>query len=108
MTKRTQVELVAELEARFGADPMDWAFVCPTCKTVIRGRDIREALDAAGRKDEYASRFLGQDCIGRIDPTQGCNYAAYGLFRGPDVIVMPDGHEAAAFAIAPALEGTPA
>jgi hypothetical protein len=108
MTTRTQDELVTELETRFGPKPMGWAFICPSCKTVTTGGDMRRALDATGRKDEYASQHLGQDCIGRIDSEQGCNWAAYGLFRGPDFVVMPDGRKAPSFEIAPATEGVAA
>jgi len=113
--KRTQDELVAELRARFGEDPKRWAFICPACGDVATATDFRTALDAAERVDEHASDHLGQVCIGRIAGAlkrdqpergyqgRGCDWCAFGLFRGPEFVVMPDGREVASFAVAPAV-----
>lgn len=35
----TQTQLAAEAIARFGPDPLDWAFRCPACSHVQTGRD---------------------------------------------------------------------
>jgi hypothetical protein len=114
--KRTQQELCDELRARFGEDPKRWAFICPSCSDIATAADFRAALDEAGRADEKASRHLGQVCIGRISgalkreqprggyPGRGCDWAAFGLFHGPEFVVMPDGRELPSFAIAPAPE----
>ena len=110
----TQQELVDELRRRFGNDPMAWAFVCPSCKDVATGADFRAALDAAGHTEWHASDRLGQECIGRSlgvllrdQPKggyqgRGCDWCAYGLFRGPLIVVLPDGREIGSFRIAPA------
>jgi len=76
IVRRTQDELGAELVARFGPDPMDWAFECPACGDIATGGDFRAALAAAAdvgepytRRDGspvLASNLLGQQCIGRI------------------------------------------
>jgi len=114
--KRTQQELRDEMCARFGEDPKRWAFVCPSCGDIATAADFRAALDKAERSNEPASQHLGQVCIGRIagalDREQpkggyrgrGCDWAAFGLFHGPEFVVMPDGREVPSFAIAPALE----
>jgi len=114
--KRTQQELHDELVARFGEDPKRWAFICPSCGDVATAADFRAALDEAGRSDEHASGHLGQVCIGRIAGAllreqpkggykgRGCDWCAFGLFRGPEFVVMPDGREVSSFAIAPAPE----
>ena len=61
-----------------------------------------------------ASDILGQQCIGRLtgapaaherertETRRGCDWAAFGLFRGPEFIITPDGTEVACFRIAPA------
>jgi hypothetical protein len=115
--KLTQAEMLAELKARFGDGPDDWAFQCPNCGDIATVRDFREALATHPRVEHSepatASDVLGQECIGRTLGAlereigehyigRGCNWAAYGLFRGPWEIVMPDGHSAWSFAIAPA------
>ncbi|TFC30094.1 hypothetical protein E3O55_08385 [Cryobacterium sp. MDB1-18-2] len=116
--KRTQDELLAKLKLRFGDAPAGWSFICPSCKDIASV--VRAALDSAGRQEEHSTAHLGQVCIGRIigalDKTRagkwegrGCDWAAFGLFHGPDFIIMPDGHEAPCFAIAPAtIETVPA
>jgi hypothetical protein len=103
--KLTQAELVAEACERFGPDPMDWAFKCPRCGDVATARDFPEGF----------RERVGQECIGRHrgalrgpvgkrsgrgQADRGCDWAAYGLFRGPWEIVMPDGHSAWGFALA--------
>jgi hypothetical protein len=113
--KRTQDELVAELIARFGEDHRLWAFQCPQCHDIASAQDFKDALDAA-HIDQDPFRYLGQECIGRllgaIDKSipkgtysgRGCDWVAYGLFKGPEFIIMPNGNEVGSFAIAPAPE----
>ena len=112
--KHTQKEWQAELLNRFGDDPMDWAFICPTCKDVATGLDFRKALQERG-DSRTASQLLGQMCIGRVlgalqhDSAKnwkgrGCDWCSYGLFQGPDyVIVVGDdtSREVPVFAFAP-------
>jgi predicted RNA-binding Zn-ribbon protein involved in translation (DUF1610 family) len=114
--KLTQAEMLAEAGKLFGPDPLGWAFRCPNCGDTATGRDFREALAAHPRQERgeaaTASDLLGQECIGRtlgaLAKTRekyagrGCDWAAYGLFRGPWQIIMPDGHSAWSFPLAPA------
>lgn len=118
VVKRTQEEFLAELESRFGKDPMAWAFVCPACGDVATGQDFKDALAAKPRLNRdmspmMASHVIGTICIGRVlgaleefsqdDWTgRGCDWASFGLIRGPEFVIRPDGVEMAAFAIAPA------
>lgn len=109
MTARTltQAELVTEMTARFGSDPLDWAFACPHCREVATARDFRAAKADPNR--------VGQECIGRHlgalsgPPTKdagrsraqrGCDWVAYGLLQGPWFVVLPDGREVPSFPIA--------
>ncbi|SNS59107.1 VVA0879 family protein [Rhodococcoides kyotonense] len=110
--KRTQEELVAELRARFGDDHKQWAFICPHCEDIATAQDFKDAL-TANDSDDDPFQHLGQICIGRLlgvlkrdQPKggytgRGCDWAAFGLFRGPEFVIMPDGKEVASFAIAP-------
>ncbi len=108
--KLTQAELVTEAQQRFGDNPLDWAFTCPSCGITSNGHDFGKALKEHPRKtrkgvDVIVSDLIGQECIGRTDPDKGCNWAAYGLFRGPWEIVMPDGHSVWGFPLAEVGEG---
>ncbi|MFJ1869930.1 VVA0879 family protein [Streptomyces chartreusis] len=113
----TQAELIVEATDRFGADPLKWAFLCPSCGDIATGQDFREALAANPRKhrsgaDLTASDIVGQECIGRTLGAllkgqgkyagRGCDWAAYGLFAGPWTITLPEGRTMHAFPLAPA------
>ncbi|PZG12450.1 hypothetical protein C1I95_25720 [Micromonospora craterilacus] len=108
--KLTQQELTDEAYRRFGPDVRTFAFQCPNCDDIATIQDFIDAGDG---------NRAGQECIGRLlggltprpDGTKrgvrGCDWAAYGLFRGPWEIVMPaeDGkpeRSAWSFPLAPA------
>lgn len=114
-TKWTQQELCDEARRLFGDDTTQWAFICPNCSDVACIADFI----AIGADPQ----LIGQECIGRPlaslnnfhdgaladtaskSKRRGCNWAAYGFFRGPWVIVMPteDGStkEVPSFRLAP-------
>ena len=103
--KLTQDELLTELHERCGTDPMQWAFICPNCETITTSQEMANALKAYPQQNRsgnpvIASDVIGQECIGRIDPDQGCNWAAFGLFRGPWEIELPNGDSMWCFPIA--------
>lgn len=88
--KLTQAELTAEAAALFGNNPMRWAFRCPNCGDVASPAEFKAAGAPPG--------MAGQECIGRSlgalkkptpTNTRGCDWAAYGLFRGPWEVVVP-------------------
>jgi len=109
-TKWTQAELLDEARARFGSDPLKWAFKCPNCADIATAQDF---------KDEGADpNLIGQECIGRQlgalkgAPTtdngrsivkRGCDWAAYGLFAGPWFVETPNGKRIPSFELAPAV-----
>lgn len=119
--KLTQAQLVAEATERFGADPLKWAFICPSCGDVADGQAFKEALAEHPRTNlrtnepVIASDIVGRECIGRtlgaLDKVRGsvggaysgrgCDWAAYGLFCGPWEIELPNGHTMHAFPLAP-------
>ena len=120
--KMTQDEMVRELTRRFGPSPNDWAFQCPICGDVATGADWKSALVEKGITEPdgtpvNAADYLGQECIGRVLGAlhgtvadganykgRGCDWCAYGLFRGPWFIILPNGREVGSFPIAPALD----
>ena len=110
--KLTQAELLAESEARFGDDPLNWAFQCPNCGDIATARDFPE-----GSRER-----IGQECVGRHrgalrgpagrndgrgEADRGCDWCAYGLIGGPWSVVMPDGREVGSFPLAPAAANRP-
>lgn len=112
----TQAELLAEARKRFGADPLKWAFLCPSCGDIADGNDFSKALAEHPRThrsgtEVIASDVVGQECIGRTLGAlekghgaytgRGCDWAAYGLFAGPWTIALPNGRTMHAFPLAP-------
>lgn len=112
-TTYTQAELLAEAKARFGDDPLDFAFQCPSCGDIATIREFKDAGDA---------QMAGQGCIGRLlgalagprakgsgkrTAKRGCDWCAFGFIPGPWEITFPDGHTARAFPLAPAPPKTP-
>jgi len=94
----TRDELRQEARRRFGEDPKAWAFVCPTCGDVATVQDFMDAgdADAARIGQECIGRLLGSGAAvrrrGKIVPAKGkrgCDWAAYGLFRGPWFVILP-------------------
>jgi hypothetical protein len=113
MTDRTltQAELIAECKQRFGDDPKTWAFECPTCHDVATAQDFIDAgADANRVGQECIGRYLGaltgspNTNGGRSHAKRGCDWCAYGLFRGPWAVEMPNGNTISSFPLAPARE----
>jgi hypothetical protein len=120
LRKLTRPELLTEMRTRFGDNSDRWAFLCPNCGDVATIADWRQALaehemlDREQKRITDAGQLIGQMCIGRAlgalkGPQEewkgrGCDWTAYGLFRGPWEIQIDseDGETrfAPAFAIA--------
>lgn len=113
----TQDEFLALLRGRFGEDHLNWAFQCPACGDVATGRDFATALreHPRTRKDGspvMVSDVLGQQCIGRVLGVlmpgryqgRGCDWAAFGLSRGPVTVIAPDGAKMYCFPVALGVE----
>jgi len=79
--KMTQEQFQDEAKKRFGDDPMNWKFKCPSCGHVASVQDYKDA--------GASSKVVGFSCIGRYLPgicqeafAEGpgpCNYAGGGL-----------------------------
>lgn len=102
MATMTQAEWEAKGLALFGPDKEAWAFKCPVCGNAmsiarakaefqeLKGSDWSPHQECAGRYTEKVKTKTGERC----------DWCAYGLFRGPDFVKMPDGNEVAVFAFA--------
>lgn len=104
-TEFTREEWLAEAEKRFGADPLKWRFVCPSCKCVASVQDWK---DGGASEGEVAFSCVGRRKDGDDSNTfrgngQRCTYAGGGLFRlNPIKVTLPDGGVREAFAFAEA------
>ena len=108
----------AEGERRFGKNLFQWKFKCPVCGHVASPEDFRPYKDQGATPESACV-----ECIGRYDGTNRaafaagdvekkgfkkggpCDYALYGLFRLPGVVVTgspyaKDGKPMMAFAFA--------
>lgn len=97
-----------EATNRFGPDPNDWRFVCPSCGHVQTRRDFLQLGMGAAQVD----RYLAFSCVGRwhigrdvVDdmgvPSRGygCRYSGGGLFNiSPYQLILPQGDERPTFA----------
>ncbi|WP_431090826.1 VVA0879 family protein [Paenibacillus sp. 8b26] len=96
MIKQTLEEWRTEAIELFGDKASEWKFVCPACSGVQSPKDF---VDAGLEKDQAANTSY-QRCIGRIDKSKGCNWAAYGLMgtlgKGR-LILTPEGNEVEVF-----------
>lgn len=96
MKKQTLQEWLDEAKRRFGEKTSEWKFQCPQCGNVQSPKNFVDA----GIEPAQAPNFSYQGCIGRVDTSKGCNWAAYGLFgtlgKGR-LIVAPDGKEVEVF-----------
>ena len=89
----THEEWLAEGKRLFGEGQENWRFKCFSC-----GMEL-SVLEAKARFPELkgCGWKTGQECIGRYTDKVDCDWAAYGLFRGPWFVKMDDGEEIAVF-----------
>lgn len=93
----------AKARELFGDDPLDWKFVCPSCKHVAAVRDWK-AAGASEREAAFScvGRHLDADDKKTFRGEGGpCMYAGGGLIKlNPVTVVDPDGVETSVFAFA--------
>ena len=79
----THDEWLTEAKRRFGDDPMDWRFVCPSCGHIASVKDWKDAGAAEGEVAfSCVGRHLGADSSKTFKKEGGpCNYAGGGLFK---------------------------
>lgn len=96
----------AEIKAQ-GVEQLDYAFICPACKTVQSARVLISA--GAGKDFEGVQGTLGFSCVGRFtgaggdkrEEGKGCNWTLGGLFQTNELtVITPDGKRHPHFEIA--------
>lgn len=61
-------------------------FRCPMCKTLQSINDLIKA--GAGKDKEEVEKYIGFSCIGRFNPSQGCDWTLGGLLAISELIVI--------------------
>lgn len=74
----------------FGLDRFKWAFKCPLCGNIATAEDFRKFADKGARPDSAYQECLGR-YTGGIKGEHGCDWCAYGLFRGPVSVKTENG-----------------
>lgn len=98
----TQPQVMTEPEWRalgerlFGEDLSRWRFTCPTCGMVMSIEKARSMPDDDKGKLR-AGWAIEQECVGRYLTGQGCDWCAYGLFRGPFFVQRANGKNSPVF-----------
>jgi len=101
----TRDEYIQEAQRRFGPDPMNWKFVCPSCGYIASTQDWKNA--------GAPETAVGFSCVGRWTGASGdktfrkqggpCDYAGGGLIGlNPVEVVDEDGKTYHMFELAPA------
>lgn len=76
----------------YGEDKHKWRFQCPMCglvQSIELAKQLWPELKGKGWQP-------WSECVGRYLEGTGCDWAAYGLFRGPLEINHPDASKAIA------------
>ena len=71
----------------YGGNKEDWAFICPACRlemSVTRAKAEYPEVEGKGWQPEA-------ECIGRYTDRLSCDWASYGLFKGPLFIRLGPG-----------------
>ncbi len=84
--KRPFEEWYAKGEELYGNDPLKWRFECPACKNVTTPEDFRQFKDQGADPNSAVQNCIGRFTGGRKGPNK-CDWAAYGLFRGPHCVI---------------------
>lgn len=90
----TRDEFKAEAVRRFGPDPDNWKFVCPSCGNVQSPKDFEPYKDQGAEADSCTRVCIGRYAGGRDAFSDGegpCNYTAYGLIQLAPIRVEADG-----------------
>lgn len=95
----TRAEWEAKGAALFGPDLTKWRFKCPICGNVMSVEKARAEFPEL----KGSGLSIEQECVGRYSPKvlrpdgTRCDWAAYGLFRGPVIVTTENGKEVPAF-----------
>lgn len=88
----TLKEWEAKGERLFGKNRLDWKFICPRCKNVQDSNDFRVHMDKGATPSDSYRRCIGR-YTGGLKGSNKCDWASFGLFRGPSIVITEDGTE---------------
>ena len=86
MNYESREEWLAKGRELFGKDMLKWRFKCPRCGRVQTPEDFHKFKEKGAQPDTAY-----QECMGRHDLAVKCDWAAFGLFKGPDFVCVADG-----------------
>ena len=82
-----------------------WQFECPSCKRIQNVTEFKQFEDMGANPNSVYQKCLGRFTGGKSGPHK-CDWAAFGLFSGPDFVVMPDGTKTPVFEFANLMAST--
>lgn len=97
--KYTQEEWMKKGAELFGNDYKKWKFRCPACKREQSIGDFEEFKSKGATPNTAYQECVGRYTGGRSGPDK-CDWAAFGLLRGPDCVIADDGREVWVFPFA--------
>lgn len=98
MRTYTEDEWFKRGEELYGKAHEKWRFKCPRCGNVMSIEKAKTAFSNEERATLKEKDWrIEQECVGRHIQGVGCDWCAYGLFRGPDFVKRKDGSESAVF-----------
>ncbi len=86
----TEKEWFAKGESLFGTDKMKWRFQCPMCKKTQSAEELKQFAEKGATPSSAYSHCRGRYTGGKSGPDR-CNWASYGLFRGPVTVTHDEG-----------------
>lgn len=104
MAKYTEAEWNAKGIKLFGENHLNWWFKCPSCKRVQSVEEFRQFKSKGADPNSAYKECIGRYTGGRAGPHK-CDWAAYGLFCGPDFVLQKDGKEVPVFEFAEGESG---
>lgn len=90
MNEITREQWEAKGVELFGPDQTKHRFVCPTCGKELSVESVRAEFAEFLPSLRAGGYAIEQECIGRYVKGVGCDWAAYGLFRGPLLVRSGD------------------
>ena len=80
----------------FGPNMLEWKFECPSCGRVQTPLDFKEFKDQGATPNDAYQRCRGRFTGGRKGPDK-CDWAAFGLFLGPNFVIDSKGDKIPVF-----------
>lgn len=100
----TEAEWNAKGKKLFGDNHTQWWFKCPSCNRVQCVEEFRQFKPKGANPNTAYQECMGRYTGGRKGPHK-CDWAAFGLFQGPDMVTREDGTKIPVFEFAEGQSG---